>query len=181
VVRRWRWLAVALVAAGLLVVQACEDMEPEPEERAAIEAALDGYLDALARAYAARDASLLSEHVTGGEVAAVQKLLRQLATGGDRLEATLLQWDVERMQVFRRVNATVRLTEVWDVGRYDAFTGREKGRNPQSVQSTLVQLRLVDGSWRVTARMVQGTEGASRWNIQTPTPEPASETESPGP
>ncbi len=169
--RRSRWLSVALVAAVLLTLQACEDLEPKPEDREAIEAALGGYLHALARAYSDRDVSLLSEHATGSELAAVHKLLRQLGTSGDRLQATLLQWDVERMQVFREINATVTLTEVWDVGRYDAYTGREKGRNPQSVQSSLIQLRLMDGAWMVTGRQVQGAgQVESRWNVETPVP-----------
>jgi hypothetical protein len=169
--RRSPRLAVVLVAVALVGLQACEDVEPEAAEREAIEAVLENYLHALARAYSERDVSVLSDYATGSEMAAVQKLLRQLAGGGDRLEATLLQWDVERIEVFREVNATVRLTEVWDVGRFDAYSGVERGRNPQSVQSSLVQLRLMDGTWKVTARLVQGTEqGDSRWTVSTPTP-----------
>jgi hypothetical protein len=41
---------------------------------------------------------------------------------------------------------------VWDVVRYDALTGVEKGRIDGSVQEAVLQLRLVDGRWRVIGR-----------------------------
>jgi hypothetical protein len=67
------------------------------------------------------------------------------------------------MAMFRGVNATVRLIEVWDVTRYGALDGREKGRNPSSLQNTLLQLRLVEGRWAVVGRTIMSQE--------TPVPE----------
>jgi len=49
------------------------------------------------------------------------------------------------------------------VTRYGAFDGREKGRNPSSLQNTLLQLRLVDGTWIVVGRSILSRE--------TPVPE----------
>jgi hypothetical protein len=71
------------------------------------------------------------------------------------------------MSVFRGINATVRLIEVWDVKRYDAFTGREKGRNPSSLQNSIIQMRLIDGRWVVV--------GWSLLKVATPVESPAAE------
>ena len=169
--------ALLLSALVVLACSGCERMEPTTAENQAIEATIHAYLRQLSVAYATRDVSALDGTATGGEQAAVLKLLGQLAGGGDRLDATLLQVEFEKVKVFREVNATVKLTEVWDIRRLDAFNGREKGRNPRSVQTSIVQLRLVDGTWLVTARQVLETGGKSRWGIQTPAAEP---TERPG-
>jgi hypothetical protein len=144
---------------------ACENVEPTPEEQADVEALLLGYLEALAQAYSDLDASRLEPFAAPQEIQSVQKVLNQLAQAGDRVEATLLNLEVERLDIFRRVNATVRLTEVWDVARFDAFTGEEKVRNPQSVQTSMIQLRLTDAGWRVTARRVLETATESRWAV----------------
>jgi len=172
-----RVTAITLALVLALVTQGCEDTTPSEEQHAAIEKALHGYLGQLAEAYSGLDASVLENHATGGEIASVQRLLNTLATSGDRVESDLLGLEFEDIQVFREVNATVRLMEVWDVGRYDAYTGHEKGRNPGSIQHSLIQLRLMDGRWMVTARRVLETEGQSKWTVPTPapdeTPEPA--------
>jgi hypothetical protein len=166
-----RWLRPLACAMILVAALGCENLEPTDAEREDIETALTGYLHALADAYSKRDVSLLDGHATGAEKAAVQELLNTLAGGGDRLEATLLRFEIESLQVFRDVNATVRLMEVWDVARIDARSGFEKGRNPSSVQNSLIQMRLVDGQWLVTARQVLGTETGTKWEVTTPTAE----------
>jgi len=43
---------------------------------------------------------------------------------------------------------------VWDVVRYNATSGVEKGRTPDSIQYSLLQLRKVDGKWLVIGRSV---------------------------
>jgi len=136
----------ALVALPLVLsFQGCENTTPKPEERKAITAAVMRYLHQLSDAYTNMDARRLEGTATRGEMAAVQKLLQKLAESGDRVEATLLKAEVEKMDVFRVVNASVRLLEVWDVRRLDAYTGEVKGENPATVQHSVIQLRKIEG------------------------------------
>jgi hypothetical protein len=77
------------------------------------------------------------------------------------------------MSVFRGINATVRVVEVWEITRYDAATGEQRGHFDNAIQRTLLQLRLVDGTWLVVGR--------SNLSQETPvaaleaTPEPTSD------
>ena len=167
-----RGLMIVAVAAVVLVASGCEDLEPSAAEQELLEEAIHGYLDRLAAAYSDLDAGALEGHATGGEIAEVHKVLKKLAASGDRVEASLLRVELENVKVFREVNATVGTMEVWDVARYDAFNGREKASNPNAIQRAVIQLRLVDGRWLVTARRVLGQEAGPRWNVTTPTPDP---------
>jgi len=142
-------LLLALLAAG------CEDTTPTPAEREAVETAVRNYLDALAEAYSTLDVSPLEGLASPNEIQTVEKLLRTLAlSGNDRVDSELIGFDVETMIVFRRINATVRLIEVWDVTRYNLTTGQVKGRNPSSLQNTVLQLRRIEGAWLVIGRTV---------------------------
>jgi hypothetical protein len=157
-----------VLALAMLVAVGCENTDPTPAQREAVETAVRGYLFALAEAYSTLNTGVLEGHASPNEILAVRKLLRQLAQTADRIDAELIGFEVESMSVFRHINATVRLIEVWDVTRYGAFDGREKGRNPSSLQSTLLQLRLVDGTWIVVGRSILSRE--------TPIPEEESPT-----
>ncbi len=160
--------AIAMVAVLALAATGCEDSVPDPAERAAIESVVDGYLGALADAYSNLDVAPLEKWASPNEVVRVRNLLKGLAQTGDRMESTQRTHHVEHLEIFREINATVRLVEVWDVVRYDAFTGVEKGRTEDSIQNTLLQLRLVDGRWIVIGRTVMKTE--------TPQPDVGEET-----
>lgn len=151
---RYRFLALLGALVLFPTLQSCERLDPTAEEQGLVENAVRGYLDRLAASYSGLNAGLLEGLATPNEIAAVDKQLRTLASSGDRVHATLLQVDVTRIQMFRVVNASVETVEVWDVQRYDVYTGREKGRNPASIQRALLQLRRVDGRWLVSARMV---------------------------
>jgi hypothetical protein len=164
-----RALLIGLALAALLIPAGCENTAASPAERAAVEAAISGYLDALAAAYSSLELSGLEEWASPNEILAVRKLLTDLARTGDRIEASLLGYQVDHLEVFREINATVRLVEIWDVVRFDAFSGVEKGRTPESIQNTIIQLRLVDERWVVVGRVVTQRE--------TPVPEPAGEPE----
>ncbi len=161
---------VLVLALAMLVAAGCENTDPTPAQREAVETAVRGYLFALAEAYSTLNTGVLEGHASPNEIAAVRKLLRQLAQTADRIDAELIGFEVESMSVFRHVNATVRLIEVWDVTRYGAFDGREKGRNPSSLQSTLLQLRLVDGTWIVVGRSILSRDTPIPED-QPPTPE----------
>ncbi len=169
-VRGSLWLAVALL---LVVTGGCENTTPTPQEREEITSVVTQYLHRLADAYTNMDTSRLEGVAAKGERAAVYKLLEKLAQSGDRLEATLLKVEIEKIDVFRVVNATVKTLEVWEVRRLDAYTGEEKGKNPGSVQHALIQLRKIDGKWMVTSRRVLETQGGSLWEVATPVPESA--------
>lgn len=160
-------IALALAAVVLNAV-ACENSTPTPEQKQAIEQRVKGYLEALASAYSSLDATRLEPWASENEIAAVRKVLRTLMASGDRVDAKLLQVEFEDIEVFRMLNATVRTVEVWDVGRFDPYTGREKGRNPSSVQHAIIQLRLINGTWVVTARRVAESSGPNRWGLPTP-------------
>ena len=88
----------------------------------------------------------------------MRKLLTDLARTGDRIQSTLRGYHIENMEMFREINAAARVVEVWDVVRYDAFTGVEKGRTPDSIQHSLLQLRLIDGRWMVVGRSIMQRE-----------------------
>ena len=161
---------VLVLALAMLVAAGCENTDPTPAQREAVETAVRGYLFALAEAYSTLNTGVLEGHASPNEIAAVRKLLRQLAQTADRIDAELIGFEVESMSVFRHINATVRLIEVWDVTRYGAFDGREKGRNPSSLQSTLLQMRLVDGTWIVVGRSILSRDTPIP-EEQPPTPE----------
>ena len=146
--------AVVAVSVLVLAVTGCGPTEPSPEERAELESVVRGYLDALARSYSTLDLSHLDGHASPVEVRNVRNLLQQLANTGDRLEATLVGFEVTGLDIFRDVNASVALVEVWDLVRFDALTGREKGRRASSLQTTLIQLRKIDGQWMVIGRHI---------------------------
>jgi hypothetical protein len=152
----------------MLVIAGCENTEPSEEQRQVIEDAVRGYLHALAEAYSTLDVSVLDEHASPNEVAAVHKLLKELLqTTGDRVDAELIGFDVETMSVFRGINSTVRLIEVWNITRYGAADGIEKGRFESTIQRTLLQLRRVEGKWIVVGRS----------NLEQSTPVPEGEAE----
>ena len=153
-----RWVSVIALTVALLCAAACENSEPSAEEHDAVEDAVRGYLNALAEAYSTLDTRVLDEWASPNEIAAVRKLLTQLAQTGDRIDSKLIGFEIESMAMFRGVNATVRLIEVWDVTRYGALDGREKGRSPSSLQNTLLQLRRVDGRWVVVGRTIMSRE-----------------------
>ncbi|NOZ93783.1 MAG: hypothetical protein GXP47_03445 [Acidobacteria bacterium] len=159
---------VCMVAVAGLLLTGCENTTPTPEERQEITKTVLQYLHQLSDAYTNMDARRLKGVASTGEMAAVAKVLHKLAMSGDRLETTLLRADVEDVQVFRVVNATVKLLEVWDVRRLDAYNGKEKGHNPNTIQHSVIQLRKIDGKWLVTFRRVLETEGGSRWKMPTP-------------
>jgi hypothetical protein len=150
---------------AVLVVAACENTDPTPEEAAALDEAVGGYLTALAEAYSTLDTSVLEGHASANEIAAVHKLLTELLqTTGDRVDADLIGFEIESESVFRDVNATVRLIEVWNITRYGAADGVEKGRFEGLIQKTLLQLRKIDGTWVVVGR--------SNLEQETPVPQP---------
>jgi hypothetical protein len=153
------------LASGLLMVAACENTDPSPQEAQAIEEAVGGYLDALAEAYSTLDTGVLEGHASPNEIAAVHKLLKDLLQNtGDRIDSQLIGFDIETMSVFRGINATVRLIEVWDITRYGAADGVEKGHFENTIQRTLLQLRLIEGRWIVVGR--------SNLEQETPVPQP---------
>ncbi len=162
--------ALLLLAGAAVVITGCENTEPSPEVRKEVVSAVRIYLDRLAQAYSEMDATLLEGYATEGEIRDTQALLHKLRASGDRVEASLLRMDVLDVQVFRVVNATVTLLEVWDVMRLDYYTGKEKGHNPNTIQHSIIQLRKIDGKWMVTARRVQETNGPGRWKVATPVP-----------
>lgn len=156
---RARSIMVYAVSLAMLLVAACENTEPSPEERQAVETAVRGYLFALAEAYSTLDINVLEGHASPNEIAAVQKLLTDLLQmTGDRIDAEMVGFDIQSMSVFRSINATVRLVEVWDITRYGAADGVEKGRTENSIQNTLLQMRLIDGKWICVGRSIMSRE-----------------------
>jgi len=153
-----RRVAVASLAVLAVIGSGCQPTGPTAEQRSAVESAVRGYLQALAETYSTLDMSHLDGHASPVEVRNVRNLLQQLANTGDRIDATLVGFEVTGLDVFRDVNASVSLVEVWDIVRYDALTGKEKGRRPGSVQTTLIQLRKIDGEWLVIGRHIVDRE-----------------------
>ena len=156
-----RLVAVVAVVVLALAGVSCGTAEPTPEDRAAVEGVVRGYLHALARSYSTLDLSHLEGHASPVEVRNVRNLLQQLANTGDRLEATLVGLEITGLDIFRGVNSSVALVEVWDLIRFDALTGHEKGRTDGSVQTTLIQLRRIDGEWLVIGRHIVDRETGS--------------------
>jgi len=154
-----RGAIVFALSLVMLFATACENTDPTPEEREAIETAVRGYLHALAKAYSNLDPNILDGHASPNEKAAVHKLLKDLLQKtGDRIDAELVGYDVQSMSVFRGINATVRQIEVWNITRYGATDGIEKGRTLNSIQNTLLQMRLVEGRWIVVGRSIMQQE-----------------------
>ena len=160
----FRSMTVLALLLMMLLASACENTDPTPQESQAVEAAVRGYLFALAEAYSTLDINALEGHASPNEIAYVQKLLTELLQKtGDRLDAEMVGFEIQSMSVFRSINATVRLVEVWDITRYGATDGIEKGRTENSIQNTLLQMRLVDGTWICVGRSIMSQE--------TPVPE----------
>lgn len=160
-----RTVLVGALGLTILITGGCEDTTPSPEARGAVEQSVENYLHALTQAYSDLNIEPIEDLATGSEVQGVRKMLRGLAGTGDRVEARLLSVEFTRVDIFREVNATVATTEVWDVTQFDAFNGREKGRNPTSIQDSIIQLRLIDGAWKITGRRVIGQEAGPRWSM----------------
>ncbi|HPA81402.1 MAG TPA: hypothetical protein PLS95_11350 [Thermoanaerobaculales bacterium] len=152
--RRLRGASALVLAIALVAAAGCEDNAISPVQREALDRAVAGYLGALAESYSTLRVEPLEEWASPIEVATVRRILKSLMTTGDRVEATLRDYQVDRVAVFRGINATVWTVEVWDLVRYDAYTGIEKGRTDSSVQQTMLQLRQVEGRWMVIARSI---------------------------
>ena len=153
-----RSLTVFAVSLAVLFAAACENTEPSPEVRLEIENAVTGYLEALADAYSTLDVNVLEGHASPNEIAHVKKLLTELLQmTGDRIDADLINFDIQSMSVFRSINATVRLWEVWDITRVGAADGIEKGHTT-SIQHTILQMRIVDGTWICIGRSIMSQE-----------------------
>jgi len=153
-----RSLTVFAVSLAVLFAAACENTEPSPEVRLEIENAVTGYLEALADAYSTLDVNVLEGHASPNEIAHVKKLLTELLQKtGDRIDADLINFDIQSMSVFRSINATVRLWEVWDITRVGAADGIEKGHTT-SIQHTILQMRIVDGTWICIGRSIMSQE-----------------------
>jgi len=167
-IRTVRLTSACLLAAALVVAGGCDTSVPDPAVRAEIDQTVSGYLNALAESYTNLNTSSLEQWASPNEVLAIHKLLTDLARTGDRVQSTLRGYHVEHLEIFREINATVRLIEVWDVVRFDTFSGVEKGRTPNSIQSSLLQLRRVDGRWIVIGRSIMERE--------TPVPDESQET-----
>jgi hypothetical protein len=158
-------LLVCGVTALALLSLSCAGPERVAEEEAAVEAAARAYLFALADAYSTLDTSVLEGHASPNEILAVRKLMKDLLQmTGDRIDAELVGIDVQALELFRGINATVRLIEVWNVTRYGAGDGIEKGRAENSIQNTILQMRLVEGRWICVGRSILSRE--------TPLPDP---------
>jgi len=167
-----RYMTV-LVLLAMLFTAACENTEPSPEVRLEIETAVTGYLDALADAYSTLDINVLEGHASPNEVAHVKKLLTELLQKtGDRIDADLISFDIQSMSVFRSINATVRLWEVWDITRVGAADGIEKGHTT-SIQHTILQMRMVDGRWICVGRSIMSQETPIPDEEPSPTVDPA--------
>lgn len=158
---RHRNLAVIVLAVLAVAGLGCGTDESSQEEQVVVEEAVRGYLGALAKSYSTLDLSHLEGHASPVEVRNVRNLLQQLANSGDRVEATLVGFEVTGLDIFRNVNASVALIEVWDIVRFDALNGNEKGRTDGSVQTTLIQLRRIEGDWQVIGRHILDRETGS--------------------
>jgi len=166
-------ITVLAVLLAMLFAVACENTEPSPEVRLEIDAAVRGYLDALAEAYSTLDVSVLEGHASPNEIAHVKKLLTELLQKtGDRIDADLVGYDIQSMSVFRSINATVRLWEVWDITRVGAADGIEKGHTT-SIQHTIVQMRKVEGTWICVGRSIMSQETPIPDEKPSPTEDPA--------
>ena len=168
-----REMTVLAVLLAMLFAAACENTEPSPEVRLEVEAAVKGYLGALAEAYSTLDINVLEGHASPNEIAHVKKLLTELLQKtGDRLDAEMVGFDIQSMSVFRSINATVRLWEVWDITRVGASDGIEKGHTT-SIQHTLLQMRLVEGTWICIGRSIMSQETPIPEESPSPTEDPA--------
>ncbi len=168
-----RYMSVLVLLLAMLFAAACENTEPSSEERLEVETAVTGYLEALADAYSTLDVSVLEDHASPNEIAHVKKLLTELLQKtGDRIDADLINFDIQSMSVFRSINATVRLWEVWDITRVGAADGIEKGHTT-SIQHTIIQMRLIDGAWICVGRSIMSQETPIPDEEPSPTVDPA--------
>ena len=168
-----RYMSVLVLLLAMLFAAACENTEPSSEQRLEVETAVTGYLEALADAYSTLDVSVLEDHASPNEIAHVKKLLTELLQKtGDRIDADLIDFDIQSMSVFRSINATVRLWEVWDITRVGAADGIEKGHTT-SIQHTIIQMRLIDGTWICVGRSIMSQETPIPDGEPSPTVDPA--------
>ena len=167
-----RGITVLALLIAMLFATACENTDPSPEVRLEVETAVRGYLNALAEAYSTLDINVLEGHASPNEIAHVQKLLTELLQKtGDRIDADLMDFDIQSMSVFRSINVTVRLWEVWDTTRVGAADGIEKGHTT-SIQHTILQMRLVDGIWICVGRSIMSQETPIPDEQPSPTEDP---------
>jgi len=66
-------LSSIVLMSLVLVMSGCDDLEPTSSESDAVQQAVQGYLDSLAKAYSSLYANALAGHATGAEMASVVK------------------------------------------------------------------------------------------------------------
>lgn len=162
---RRRLLLFTIFAALLLA--GCESGQPSEAEREEISLLVKDFLQRLADAYGRMDAAPLEGVAAPRLIEKARWDIDVLRGGGDRLEPRLKSVEILSMKVLRHANGYVAAREVWDIRRFDSFTGELRGHDPESVLHTHIQLQRMKRRWVVLYRDVEETATGPRLVVPT--------------
>jgi hypothetical protein len=140
----------------LILVLGCGG-EPagEASDEQAVRGVLDGYVDALGRAYREQDAAALTPFAVPKEVASVQRLIEEQGARGQYYDPELRSLTVEEVRPWNVSNAFATTLEVWDVRLRAIGSGTLVREATDQSQRVKYQLKRIDGEWKVLFREVQ--------------------------
>jgi hypothetical protein len=147
---------LAPVALGVLLVAACSAANEESDRhRAAIAAALEGYLPKLGQAYATGDVEVLRGLTDERELAALEKKIVDRAAEGTVLEPKFESVAIESLQVWNDANAAAVTLEQWDLDLYDLETREIANQRLNQRYRIKYELRREGATWMVTRRSIE--------------------------
>ena len=145
-------LAVTLVP---LPLAGCGPSAGQREaDRAAIQKLLEGYLPALANAYATGKVDGLTPFAAQKEILSTQKRIDDLAQEGRALRPNFKQLTVEAIDGYQHSNAYVKTVEVWDLKVVAAGSERLISEQLDQHNRVTYQLKRTDAGWTILYRQL---------------------------
>lgn len=145
--------ALALLLPGL---GACA---PSPEEQAVereeIATFLRDYLPRMAAAYRTGDVEPLAPYAAQKEGDSILRRVRELAKGGEVLDAELVSLEVEDVRTWSAVNAYVTTVEVWTLRVRATGSGSVLREEIEQTSRVKYQLKREGDRWRVFWRQLE--------------------------
>lgn len=149
----------ALWLCLIALLPACKASETVTEEdRAEIRATLEGYLPAMAEAYASGNIEVMRGVAAEKEMAIVFKKVKDLMEQENRVvEPTLQGFEIEDITLWNYANAFVTTIETWDIkvlaSGSDFVTSQVEGQRSR----VKYQLKRRDDGWIVLYRVIETT------------------------
>lgn len=150
-------LTLLAFALGALGVGCAPTSEERAVERDEIGAFLQEYLPLMAEAYRTGDVEPLAPYAAQKEREAIVRRVRELAKGGEVLDAELVSLEVEDVRTWSAVNAYATTVEVWTLRVRATGSGTVLREEIDQVNRVKYQLKRDGDTWRVFWRQLEQT------------------------